>query len=139
MNTFAPSNRPLHLLIVEDDEDSRDLLCVAMALKGHTVDSVVNGEGALERALAESHDAALVDIGLPGIDGYEVARRIREKLRDARPHLIALTGYARAEEKALARDAGFDDHIAKPVDLEEVFRVLAGVAGPISSRLSPVA
>src|SRR6187549_1236597 len=85
------------ILIIEDNADARDALRALLELEGHAVEAVGEGQEALELARAKDPDIALVDIGLPGIDGYEVARRVRA--RDARrPVLIALTGYGQPED-----------------------------------------
>ena len=82
---------------------------------------------AVPRALAFRPDAVLLDIGLPGMDGYEVAQQMRElpSLRDVR--LVAVTGYGRAEDRLRAREAGFDEHLVKPVEAAVLDRVLAGI------------
>jgi CheY-like chemotaxis protein len=119
--------RPLHLLIVDDDDDSRELLSATVAMRGHTSDTAVSGLEAVERAVGGAHDAVFLDVGLPDIEGYEVARRIRSALGPATPHLIALTGYSRPDEEERAKSAGFDARLTKPAELEDVFRVLAQI------------
>jgi CheY-like chemotaxis protein len=113
MSSPTPVGRSI--LIVEDNADARDALRMLLELDGHSVEAVAEGQQALEVARAKDPDIALVDIGLPGIDGYEIARRVRA--RDTRrPVLIALTGYGQPEDRRRATDAGFDDMLVKPVD-----------------------
>src|SRR6185503_16618873 len=127
--TIRPSPRGLpmsgrSILIVEDNPDARDALRVLLELEGHAVEAAGEGQEALELARAKDPDIALVDIGLPGIDGYEIARRVRA--RDARrPILIALTGYGQPEDRQRATEAGFDDMLVKPVDPSALADMLA--------------
>jgi CheY-like chemotaxis protein len=105
----------LRVLIVEDNDDARDMLRTALALRGHDVVEAKDGPGGVEMAERTRPDVALVDVGLPGFDGYEVARRVRRLVGRA-IRLVALTGYGRPEDRARAREAGFDAHLVKPVD-----------------------
>jgi len=117
------------ILIVEDNPDARDALRVLLELEGHAVEAAGEGQEALELARAKDPDIALVDIGLPGIDGYEIARRVRA--RDARrPILIALTGYGQPEDRQRATEAGFDDMLVKPVDPSALADMLATLEIP---------
>ena len=117
------------ILIIEDNADARDALRALLELEGHAVEAVGEGQEALELARAKDPDIALVDIGLPGIDGYEVARRVRA--RDARrPVLIALTGYGQPEDRRRATEAGFDDMLVKPVDPTVLTDLLATLEIP---------
>jgi two-component system, sensor histidine kinase len=120
----------LKVLIVEDHDDSRTTLRMLLAMAhGHTVLEAADGYSAIQTALRERPDAALVDVGLPGLDGYQVARRIREATGPDAIFLIALTGYGSDEDREKAKDAGFDMHLIKPVDSAELARVLASMAG----------
>jgi two-component system CheB/CheR fusion protein len=102
--------------VVEDNSDAADALMMILELLGHHVRVANDGIVALELARANLPDVMLVDIGLPGMDGYEVARRVRRDpaLKDL--VLVALTGYGRDEDKRQALTAGFDYHLVKPVD-----------------------
>jgi CheY-like chemotaxis protein len=100
---------------VEDNEDARDILCEALQTAGHDVYQAVDGPGGVEAAERIVPDVALIDIGLPGLDGYAAARLIRLAV-GTKPLLIALTGYGRPEDRERAMQAGFDLHVAKPVD-----------------------
>ena len=93
--------------------------------EGHQVEWTNTREDALKHLAAFRPDVALLDIGLPGMSGYELARRIRALPGLERVRLIALTGYGQAEDKAQARSAGFDDHLVKPADVHAFHRVLA--------------
>ena len=119
------ASRFCHVVIVDDDANVREAVCALLALGGHRVDEAGNGERAVELALTRQPDVMLIDIGLPGLDGYEVARRIRGARLRRPPFLVALTGYGRAEDRRRARDAGFDEYLVKPADAEEIDRVVA--------------
>jgi CheY-like chemotaxis protein len=124
------SSSSIKVLIVEDHDDSRTTLRMLLSMAhGHTVLEAADGHSALQIALDERPDAALIDVGLPGLDGYEVARRIREGTGPDAIFLIALTGYGSDEDRQKARDAGFDMHLVKPVDSAELARVLSTMAG----------
>jgi len=84
-----------------------------------------DGPSALAAAAAESPELVLLDIGLPGMDGYEVARRLREQPQFARTRLIALTGYGQSSDRRATTEAGFEAHLVKPVDFVELERLLA--------------
>ncbi|MDB4991587.1 MAG: histidine kinase [Myxococcaceae bacterium] len=111
------------VLVVEDNADSRELLCAALARRGHSVFSAEDGVTGVEVALAQKPKVLLVDIGLPGIDGYEVARQVR-KIRGQDVYLIAITGYGQPEDRRRALDAGFDVHMTKPLDVSAIERIL---------------
>jgi len=117
------------ILIVEDNADARDALSVLLELEGHVVEVAGEGPQALELVRAKDPDIALVDIGLPGIDGYEVARRVRA-LDGRRPVLIALTGYGQPEDRRRASEAGFDGLLVKPVDPTALTTLLATLEIP---------
>ena len=116
-----PASRAI--VVVEDNEDSRELLVLALERAGHEVRSAPDGESGLALLLAERPHAAIVDIGLPGIDGYEVARRTRAA-HGAGLLLIALTGYGQASDRMRAFDAGFDVHLTKPPGIERLCALL---------------
>jgi signal transduction histidine kinase/CheY-like chemotaxis protein len=104
------------VLIIEDDADAREMLRVVLELDGHEVHVANEGLTGLEMALSLAPDVAIVDIGLPGIDGYEVARRIRASDAGRAMKLVALSGYGQAEDRRRSREAGFDLHLVKPVE-----------------------
>jgi CheY-like chemotaxis protein len=118
---------PRRVLIVDDNEDAANSLAMILNLGGHETASVYTAVDALQRAASFRPDVVLLDIGLPGMDGYEVAQKLRELpgLRDIR--LVAVTGYGRSDDRIRARDAGFDDHLTKPVEFAALERTLAGI------------
>ena len=121
------------ILIIEDHDDAREALRALLELEGHSVEAAASGPRGVELAQANMPDIALVDIGLPEVDGYEVARRLRG-LKSGRPYLIALTGYGQPEDRRLAEEAGFDRHLVKPVPPKELRLILAD---PATRRTNP--
>ncbi len=119
------------ILIVDDNSDAADSLALLLRLNGHNTQSVYLPEEALDRTLKFRPQIVLLDIGLPGIDGYEVARRIRAC--DEAIKLIALTGYGQRDDIERARAAGFDAHLIKPVDFAALDRLLAEPAAGFRS------
>ena len=121
-----PQDRPLRAVVCDDAPDLRDLVADLLRLRGHDVSVVGDGPTAIELIVAEKPDVALIDIGLPDMDGYEVARSIRRQLTDYKPRLIAMTGYGQASDRAAAFEAGFDAHIVKPASADKILRALYG-------------
>jgi signal transduction histidine kinase len=119
---------PRTVLIVEDNDDARHMLEEALAFSGHRVRAARDGASGVTLAAEVRPDVALIDIGLPDLDGYEVARRIRAAPGGRRMGLIALTGYGQAEDQKRAFDAGFDAHLTKPVTPERLKQVMAGLS-----------
>jgi PAS domain S-box-containing protein len=118
----SPAKR--RVLVIEDDEDTRDVVRLLLEHDGHRVETAANGAEGTNLALTTSPDVVLIDIGLPGLDGYAVGRRIRDALGEG-VLMIAVTGYGRDEDRRRAVEAGFDLHLIKPVDYESVVRLLA--------------
>jgi CheY-like chemotaxis protein/anti-sigma regulatory factor (Ser/Thr protein kinase) len=118
---------PRRILVVDDNRDSADMLSVVLGLAGHDVLTAYDGAGALEKAAAFNPNVVLMDIGMPGLNGYEVARRLRERHGNAL-RLVALTGWGQDADRRRSREAGFDAHLVKPVDLERIDDLLAGWA-----------
>jgi signal transduction histidine kinase len=114
--SMPPSTRAYRVLVVEDNDDAREMLCALLSRLGHTVIDAADGAAALTRARGTPPDALVIDIGLPGIDGYEVARRVRAEHGSA-PFLVAMTGYGQPEDRQRAHQAGFDLHLTKPVNV----------------------
>ncbi len=121
------SATPCKIVVVDDNEDGRFLLRCLCELRGHEVTEAADGLEGLARAIEVEPDIAFVDIGLPGIDGYEVARRIRARPEGTQPYLVALSGYSSSEHREKAFAAGFDEHIAKPMVIEQLEAVVAKV------------
>jgi PAS domain S-box-containing protein len=113
------------ILIVDDNEDAADSLGMVLGLDGHQVICAYTGAQALEQAQAFKPDIVLLDIGLPGVDGYEVARRIRALPDLQTVRLVAITGYGQDADKARARAAGFAEHLVKPVEFAALQCILA--------------
>ncbi len=110
---------PKKILLIEDNEDNRETLQELLQMYGHEVDVAVDGPEGVQRALSLRPDIALVDIGLPGMDGYEVARQIRNQL-GSKIFLIALTGYGQPGDRLRTAEAGFNLHLIKPAKIEEL-------------------
>ena len=128
-----PSDRTIQakrILIVDDNVDAANSLAEMLQIDGHITEVVYTGRDALSCALARPADVILLDIGLPDMNGYEVAARMRPKIGPAQ--LIALTGYGQTEDVRRATEAGFDAHLIKPVDFDELGRIIAefGTAKP---------
>jgi signal transduction histidine kinase len=117
--------RPCRVLVIEDNDDARHMLRATLALAGHEVREAPDGASGIAAALEARPDAVLIDIGLPDIDGYEVARRLRSSALDGRVGLIAVTGYGRPDDERRALEAGFDAHLTKPVEPERLEEVIA--------------
>ncbi len=117
--------RALRVLVADDNDDGRDLLTYLLTREGHEVKSAIDGADALEQMLAFAPDVAILDIGMPGMNGYDLACRIRERAPTPAPLLIALSGLGQSEDKARAAAAGFDQHFTKPLEIGMLLGVLA--------------
>jgi two-component system CheB/CheR fusion protein len=117
--------RSLQLLVVDDNQDTVQSLAMLLRGYGHEVESENSGPSALQASLAAEWDVIILDIGLPSVDGYEVARRIRAQ--SEKPVLIAMTGYGQPEDRRKSREAGFDYHLTKPVDPARLQELLAKI------------
>jgi len=119
------TGRSRRVLVVDDNEDAVESLADALLELGHTVETAYDGPAALGLLQRYTPDVAFLDVGLPVMDGYELARRIREDRRFARTVLVAVTGYGQKRDRAQAREAGFDAHLVKPVDLHAIEDIIA--------------
>jgi CheY-like chemotaxis protein len=117
----------LNILVVDDNVDEATSLSLVLRMHGYATKTVYNGPAALEAARIYQPDVVLLDIGLPGMDGYEVARQLPEAVR-TRPLLIAVTGYSQDENRRRAAEVGFDRYLLKPVDLQQLHQLLAEAA-----------
>ena len=124
----APPVSALRVLVVEDNEGAAESLTAFLRILGHDVEVACDGVAALAAIRRAPPRVALLDIGLPGMDGYELARRIRREPAVRGVVLIALTGYGRDEDRDLAAAAGFDHHLVKPIDPEALEDLLARLA-----------
>jgi two-component system CheB/CheR fusion protein len=116
------------ILVVEDSPDGADTLALLLRVNGHEVRTAVDGPTALEAVGAFQPEVILLDIGLPGMSGYEVAARLRQLPGMASALLIALTGYGQQRDRDRSREAGFDQHLTKPVDHQALLRLLRSPA-----------
>ena len=112
------------VMVADDNRDSADSLAMLLELAGHEVRVARGGRVALSLAQTFRPDVAIIDIGMPDLNGYEVARQLRREPWAARISLVALTGWGRDDDRRQASDAGFDRHITKPVDPETIDRIL---------------
>jgi PAS domain S-box-containing protein len=124
--SFSPSP-PRRVLVVDDNADAADSLAVLLRLLGHDVRVTHDGPRALAAAADGWPELVLLDIGMPGMDGYEVARRLRADPATAGAVLAALTGWGQEEDRRRSKEAGFDHHLVKPADLDMLQRLLAGL------------
>ena len=114
----------MHIMIVDDDEAFTQMIALMLNMNGHTVSLQHTAEGALESALQVSPQAFLIDIGLPGMNGYEMARLLRESPSTEKSMLIAITGYASPKNRERSYAAGFDHHLFKPIDTAKLSTML---------------
>jgi CheY-like chemotaxis protein len=124
----------VRILLVDDNAESLEIFQMALQTAGHIVDVAHDGKEGLELAQRGEYDAAVVDIGLPLLDGYQVAEGVVAALGERRPALIALTGYGRPEDRERALGSGFDAHLTKPVDLDVLESTLSRVLGRASDQ-----
>jgi CheY-like chemotaxis protein len=143
VGTASPSETPRaagsmrRVLVVDDNVASADSLGLIIRLWGHECRVVHSGPEAVEEAGVFRPDVVLLDIGLPGMDGYEVARELRGGLHSRSAVLIAMTGYGRDEDRRRALDAGFNEHLVKPLDLDALEMLLAQSNGPTVGPEAP--
>jgi CheY-like chemotaxis protein len=116
--------RPRRCLLIEDHVDAAESLAMLLELIGHEVEVAFDGAEGLAKARLLRPEVVLCDIGLPGMDGYAVARALRAAAETSSAFLIALTGYGQDDDRRRALEAGFDAHLVKPVDLEALRRLL---------------
>ncbi|HUR20969.1 MAG TPA: hybrid sensor histidine kinase/response regulator, partial [Vicinamibacterales bacterium] len=122
----APASAPLRILVADDYADGREMLAFLLERQGHTVMMAADGPGAIAAAAEFVPDVAILDIGMPGLSGYEVARELRGRRGDSLA-LVALSGLGEAADKARAAEAGFDRHFTKPIDINVLSTYLAEV------------
>jgi CheY-like chemotaxis protein len=124
---------PLKVVVVDDNEDGADSLADLLGILGHQVRVAYDGPNGISAVRAFDPDIVLLDIGLPGLDGYEVARRLRMN-GEERPVLVAISGYGQPSDRTLALEAGFVNHLVKPVEFEALRSLLARHSGKINGE-----
>ena len=120
----APAKRQHKILIIEDNDDARRTLSLALQMNGHRVYAAADGKAGIETADAVDPEVAVIDIGLPGVNGFQVGERLRRAPAHEAMVLIALTGYGQPDSLRRARDAGFDEYITKPIEPERLMRLI---------------
>lgn len=120
-----PESEKYRILVIEDNKDTAESARMLLTLEGYDVQTAYNGSSGLEMARLFQPQVILCDIGLPGMDGYQIARTIRQDVSLSSAYVIALTGYGRDEDQRQAHEAGFDLHLTKPIDYNNLCRALA--------------
>ena len=120
--------QPSRILVVEDDRDAADMFVMMLQTFGYEARAAYSSQSALEMAGHSPPDVVLLDIGLPGMDGYEVARRLRQHPHTKEVKIIAVTGYEQATARQRTQEAGFDYHLVKPVDARKLRDLMATLA-----------
>jgi CheY-like chemotaxis protein len=118
----------LRILVVDDNLDAAQTLAILLRANGHQVEAVHDGPTALEVARSYRPNLILLDIGLPGMDGFEVAKKVRQDLDLGNVVLVAMTGYGQESDKQRSKEVGFDHHLIKPADFSKVKEILATVS-----------
>jgi CheY-like chemotaxis protein len=126
----------MHLMIVDDNADAANLLCLLVEELGHTTTVAPNASIALEQAHMHPPQMLFLDIGLPDMDGYELARRLRTMPETEEAVLVAVTGYGQWEDKERAKAAGFDHHVVKPINLTEITALIASLGHESSIKIA---
>lgn len=122
---------PLQILVVDDDVDVAESVAAIVEVWGHRVTTIYDGFELLDSSLRLLPDVILLDLGLPGMNGYQAAAIVRQERLLDRTRLVALTGWGSAAHKQASRDAGFDFHLTKPVSPDSLKEVLSRVRSPI--------
>jgi CheY-like chemotaxis protein len=121
---LRPASRPHRVMIVDDSRDGADGFARILKMIGHDVLVCYDGASALERGERFAPDMVLMDIGMPGMSGHEAARRLRECAWGRNVLLVALTGFGQAEDRSLSREAGFDYHLVKPIEVATLLELI---------------
>jgi CheY-like chemotaxis protein len=114
------------ILVVDDNRDTVETLAMLLRLNGHEVETATDGAQAVENAVSFKPDVVLLDLGLPGMHGHEVCRHIREQVGPPRPLLVAVTGHSQQDVQRQSYAAGFDAHLLKPVDFDQLEQLIDG-------------
>jgi signal transduction histidine kinase/ActR/RegA family two-component response regulator len=121
------AGRSLRILVVDDNRDAAESLALLLKLRGHVTQLAFDGEQAVEQANAGNPHAILLDIGLPRLNGYDACRAIREQSRAQRPMIVALTGWGQDEDRRRTAEAGFDEHLVKPIGYDDLLALLSRI------------
>lgn len=113
------------ILIVDDNREAADALARLIGICGYETRTIYDGQQAVEAAADFNPDMALIDIGMPGLNGYEVAKQIRQQRANVHVIVVAVTGYAQPDDKRRAYESGFDLHVAKPMNVDKLNELLA--------------
>jgi CheY-like chemotaxis protein len=127
--SHEPKAQGRRILVVDDNLDTANMLATLLRLHGNDVQTVHDGQAALEAVQAGPLDVVILDIGLPGMDGYEVARQMRRQPGGDQLLVVALTGWGEEEDRRRSKEAGFDHHLVKPVAIDVLKKLLARVDG----------
>jgi CheY-like chemotaxis protein len=122
---YAKVSRPLRVVVVDDNEDAAVMLAEMLHMVGHEVEVAMDAVEAIRVVRRFLPDVAILDIGLPVMDGYALASRLRGELGDAAPRLIAVTGYGQQHDRDLSMRSGFTAHLVKPVDVQQLLALVA--------------
>jgi PAS domain S-box-containing protein len=128
--SVSVASQPRRILVVDDNSDAAESLAMFLRLQGHLVRVAMDGQTALDAARAEAPEVAFLDIGMPGMDGYELARRLRQQPVLERMMLVALTGWGQEDDRRRTQAAGFDFHLTKPAEPEVLERLLKLMSAP---------
>jgi CheY-like chemotaxis protein len=126
----APA-RPLRVLVVDDNVDTARGMSKLLKMSGHNVQTAFDGLTAIETARSFEPEVVLLDIGLPTMDGFQVAARFRQEEDLAGAVIVAVSGYGQESDRCRAREAGFDHHLVKPIDYEALLALLADLGTPV--------
>jgi signal transduction histidine kinase/ActR/RegA family two-component response regulator len=129
-DAIASSVPPARILIVDDNKDAADSLALSLELAGHTVSTAYDGQEGIALALAFAPDVLLLDLGMPGLTGFEIARRIRQQPWGKDLNLIAVTGWGQEQDRRRTQEAGFNAHLTKPVGAAELQKALGNAIRP---------
>ena len=124
---LAPGRR---ILIVDDNKDAATSLAMLLEMSGAATELAFDGPSAIDVAARFRPEVVLMDIGLPGLNGYEVARKMRSEPWGKKATLVAITGWGQVEDRQRSKEAGFDAHVVKPVDYAALMKLLATTSGP---------
>ena len=122
--TASQKSTTRRVVVIDDNADIRESLQMLLAMWGHQVSMAAEGRAGVALVVRDRPDVALIDVGLPGMNGYDVAREIRQSLPNGATKLIAVTGYGQPSDRELAKQAGFDMHLLKPISPEVLQRLL---------------